>query len=55
MEELWKLNKINYRIADIADQAEYEKLLQRYRDEEQFNRDHLLYGDDHIEHPTPKT
>lgn len=50
MEELWKLSKMDYRITDVAERAEYEKMVKRYRDEEErFNRNHLLYGDDHIE------
>lgn len=56
MEDLWKLYSLDYRINDFAERAEYEKMVRRYRDEEErFNRDHLLYGDDHIDPLLPES
>jgi len=50
MEELWRLSRMDYRITDIVDRAEYDKMVRRYREEEErFNSDHLLYGDDHLD------
>jgi len=44
MEDLWRLKSMDYRVADLADRAEYAKLLKRYHDEEQLShRHHLLF------------
>ena len=44
MEDLWRVEKMGYRMGEYADRAEYNKLLQRYRDEEEAsNRHHLLF------------
>jgi hypothetical protein len=49
MEDLWKVANLDYRIDDVADRAQYERLVRRFHDEEErYNRDHLLYGDDHL-------
>ena len=54
MEDLWKVSKIDYRIDTVADRAQYERIVRRFREEEErYNRDHLLYGDDHLERDTP--
>ncbi|NJC88007.1 MAG: hypothetical protein FIB02_05660 [Desulfuromonas sp.] len=35
---------------ELADQATHQRLLRGFRrEEEEYNRSHLLYGDDHIE------
>lgn len=35
---------------ELADQATYQRLLKGFRrEEEEYHRSHLLYGDDHIE------
>ncbi len=45
MEDLWKLRDMNYRLNNVADRAEYDRLLKRFREqEERENRDNLLYG-----------
>jgi len=45
MEDLWKLRDMNYRLNDVADRAEYDRMLKRFRDEEErANRDNLLFG-----------
>lgn len=54
MEDLWKLSRLDFRLVDIADRAEYDRLVRRYRDEEEHqHRDRLLYGDDRIEPDEP--
>lgn len=41
MEDLWKVRGL----CDVADQAEYNRMLKRFRDEEERdNRSNLLYG-----------
>ena len=55
MEDLWKVSKLDYRIDAVADRAEYDLLVKRFREEEE--RDHrnrLLYGDDHIDRQPPR-
>ena len=45
MEDLWKLRDMGYRLKDGADKAEYDRMLKRFREqEERDNRDRLLYG-----------
>lgn len=45
MEDLWKLRDMSYRLNDVADKAEYDRLLKRFREEEErANRNNLLYG-----------
>jgi len=45
MEDLWRLRDMSYRLQDVADKAEYDRLLKRFREqEERENRDQLLYG-----------
>jgi hypothetical protein len=45
MEDLWKLREMSYRLNDVADRAEYDRMLKRFRDEEESaNRNNLLYG-----------
>ncbi|MGE4342796.1 MAG: hypothetical protein AB7F20_00720 [Geoalkalibacter sp.] len=45
MEDLWKLQKIGYRTNDLADQAEYQQMLKRFREEEMKNNmQDLLYN-----------
>jgi|GEM_PF-2803887 len=49
MEDLWRLKKMAYRLEDLADKAEYDNMLKRFRgEEEKDNRDRLLYGADRI-------
>ncbi len=55
MEDLWRLKSMDYRVADLADQAEYARLLKRYHDEEQSNhRHHLLYRGERLSRPVEK-
>lgn len=50
MEDLWKLKDMGYRVNDLGKQAEYDRMVQRFREEEQrSNMRNLLYGDDHLE------
>ena len=45
MEDLWKLRDMGYRLKDVADQAEYDRMLKRFREEEERdNRNNLLFG-----------
>lgn len=45
MEDLWKMREMGYRLSDVADLAEYNRMVKRYRDEEERdNRNNLLYG-----------
>ena len=49
MEDLWRLKKMAYLLEDLADKAEYDNMLKRFRgEEEKDNRDRLLYGADRI-------
>lgn len=55
VEDLWKLREMGYRLNDVADRAEYDRLLKRFHDEEQkTNARNLLYGEDRIPHSTVK-
>jgi hypothetical protein len=46
MEDLWKLKEMGYRLTDLADRAEYDRLLKRFHEEErQANTANLLYGE----------
>ncbi|BCR03618.1 hypothetical protein DESUT3_06870 [Desulfuromonas versatilis] len=45
MEDLWKLRDMNYRLKDLANRAEYDRLVKRFhQDEERDNMKNLLYG-----------
>jgi hypothetical protein len=46
MEDLWKIQDLNYRLNDLGERAEYNRLVRRFLEEEQQShlRD-LLYGD----------
>ena len=55
MEDLWKLKDVGYRVPDLADRAEYNRLVQRFREEEvRSNTRNLLFGNAHIPHPDGK-
>lgn len=46
MEDLWKLREIGYRLGELGDRAEYDRMVRRFRDEERrSNLRNLLYGD----------
>jgi hypothetical protein len=46
MENLWKLKDLGYGLTDLADRAEYNRLLKRFHEEErQANTANLLYGE----------
>lgn len=50
MEDLWRIRSAVIDTDELADQATYQRLLKGFRREEQkYHRDHLLYGDDHLE------
>jgi len=45
MEDLWKLHTMEYRLTDLAERAEYEKIVRRFhQEEESSHRSQLLYG-----------
>ena len=49
MEDLWKITKLDYRIASVSDRAQYDRLVRSFREEEErYNREHLLYGSDQL-------
>jgi hypothetical protein len=53
MEDLWKLREMSYRLSDVADQAEYDLMLKRFREaEERDNRNNLLYGQVPFDRPS---
>lgn len=45
MEDLWKVTRIDYRIAAIADQRDYEEIVRRYHAEETANENEPLQSD----------
>lgn len=50
MEDLWRIRRAVIDTDDLADQATYQRLLKGFRrEEEEYHRNHLLYGDDHID------
>lgn len=50
MEDLWRIRGAVVDTDALADQATLQRLLRGFRrEEEEYNRRHLLYGDDHIE------
>lgn len=52
MENLWKFKAMGYRLSDLTDQAEYNHMLKRFRDEEErTNLKNLLYD----QHPIKRT
>lgn len=54
MEDLWKVSKLDYRIDAVADRAEYDRMVKRFREEEEReHRKRLLYGDAQID-PQPR-
>ena len=49
MEDLWKLREMGFRLGEMADQAEYDRLIKRFREEEQkTNLKNLLFGESHF-------
>ncbi len=56
MEDLWKLRAMGFRLGDMAEQAEYDRLVKRFREEEQkTNLNNLLFGESHFSPPKPRT
>ena len=50
MEDLWRIRCAVLDSDDLAAQATYQRLLKRFRrEEEEGHRRRLLYGDDHLE------
>ena len=46
MEDLWRLRDMGYRVTDLGERAEYDRLRRRFHEEEQLsNLRNLLYGD----------
>jgi len=44
MEDLWKLKDLSYRLENLADRAEYDRLVKRFHEEEErLNTENLLY------------
>ena len=55
MEDLWKVGDIKYRLNDMADRAEYDRLIKSFHAEEQeSHRRELLYGSETVP-PKSKT
>jgi len=55
MEDLWKITKLDYRTASVSDRAQYDRLVRSFREEEErYNRDHLLFGNDQLTRPDSK-
>jgi len=45
MEDLWRVQSMQYQVSEWADRAEYAKLLRRFRqEEEQSHRHQLLFA-----------
>lgn len=45
MEDLWKISDIRHRLSDTAERAEYQRLVRRFREEEQTSRQKDLLFD----------
>lgn len=44
MEDLWKLREMGFRLTDLAERAEYDRMVKRFHEEEQqANLKNLLY------------
>ena len=55
MEDLWKLHTMEYRLTDLAERAEYEKIVRRFHEEEEHShRSQRLYGQARLR-PAPKS
>lgn len=55
MEDLWRIRSAVIDMDKLADQATYRRLLKGFRrEEEEYHRNHLLYGDDHLERDQEK-
>ncbi len=55
MEDLWKLNAIGYRLNDLAERAEYNRLVKRFHEEEErSNMNNFLYGHINLRPDTAK-
>jgi hypothetical protein len=49
MEDLWRMQNIQYQLSDWADRAEYAKLVRRFQqEEEENNRERLLFAGEHL-------
>jgi len=45
MEDLWRIREQDYRLTNVSERAEYERLVRRFHeDEERENMKNLLYG-----------
>ncbi|PLX92579.1 MAG: hypothetical protein C0621_09085 [Desulfuromonas sp.] len=54
MEDLWKVEKLGFRIVDVAERAEYDRIVKRFREEEEStNRRNLLFGEITLEASIP--
>lgn len=54
MEDLWKVEKLGFRIVDVAERAEYDRMVKRFREEEESaNRRNLLFGELSLGTPSP--
>lgn len=55
MGNLWRIRGALFDTDELADQATYQRLLKGFRrEEEEYHRSHLLYGDDHLEREPEK-
>ena len=49
MEDLWRMQSMQYQVSEWADRAEYAKLLRRFRqEEEQSHRHQLLFAGERL-------
>ncbi len=49
MEDLWRIRAQDYRLTNSSERAEYERLVRRFReDEERENMKNLLYGTEQL-------
>ena len=49
MEDLWRIHEMDYRLGNISEKAEYERLVRRFHEDEQReNMKNLLYGTDRL-------
>jgi len=55
MEDLWKVKALDWGLPDMADMAEYKRLVKRYHNEEQQeNMRHLMFPESEKEDAPPK-
>lgn len=49
MEDLWRIREQSYRLTNVSERAEYERLVRRFHEEEvRENMKNLLFGTDRL-------